>query len=73
MYALNLAVGDTIKQSQSWCEALETALEISKLITFPPRETLPLIKSRQKLLKSLGVVLVLGYCALPGGLPMVIR
>lgn len=42
---------DTIEQSQSWCEALETAFEISKLIKFPSREMLPLIKSRQKLLK----------------------
>ncbi len=36
-HALNLAVGDTIKQSKVCCEALETAFEISKLIKFSPK------------------------------------
>lgn len=36
-HALNLAVGDTIKQSRVCREALETAFEISKLIKFSPK------------------------------------
>ena len=36
-HALNLAVGDTLKQSQICCEALEVAFEIAKLIKFSPK------------------------------------
>ncbi len=36
-HALNLAVGDTIKQSKVCCEALETAFEITKLVKFSPK------------------------------------
>ncbi len=36
-HALNLAVGDTIKQSKICRDALETAFEISKLIKFSPK------------------------------------
>ena len=36
-HALNLAVGQTVKQSKICCEALEVAFEITKLIKFSPR------------------------------------
>ena len=36
-HALNMAVGDAIKQSKICRNALETAFEISKLITFSPK------------------------------------
>ena len=36
-HALNLAVGDAIKQSKVCCDALETAFEISKLVKFSPK------------------------------------
>ena len=36
-HALNLAVGDALKQSIMCCDALETAFEISKLIKFSPK------------------------------------
>ena len=36
-HALNLAVGDTVKQSKVCREALETAFDISKLIKFSPK------------------------------------
>ncbi len=36
-HALNLAIGDTIKQSKVCRESLETAFEISKLIKFSPK------------------------------------
>ena len=37
-HALNLAVGDTIKQSKLCRQALETAFEVSKLIKFSPKK-----------------------------------
>ena len=43
-HALNLAAGDTLKQSKLMKEALETTREITKLIEYSPRrlkETLP--------------------------------
>ena len=36
-HALNLAVGQTVKQSKICCEALEVAFEITKLIKFSPK------------------------------------
>ncbi len=36
-HALNLAVGDAMKQSRICRDALETAFEISKLIKFSPK------------------------------------
>ena len=36
-YALNLAVGDTIKQSKLCRDSMDTAFEISKLIRFSPK------------------------------------
>jgi hypothetical protein len=52
-HALNLAVGNTMKQSKVCCEALELGFEVSKLIKIntPPKEILPLLTSRQKILK----------------------
>ena len=36
-HALNLAVGQTVKQSKICCEALEVAFEITKLVKFSPK------------------------------------
>ena len=36
-HALNLAIGDALKQTKVCCDALETAFEVSKLIKFSPK------------------------------------
>ena len=36
-HALNLAAGDTIKRNHLLCDALDTTLEISKLVKWSPR------------------------------------
>ena len=38
MHALNLAVGDSMKQSKVCQDALDTAYEISKLLRFSPKQ-----------------------------------
>ena len=37
-HALNLAVGDTLKQSRLCHDSMDTAFEISKLIRFSPKQ-----------------------------------
>lgn len=36
-HALNLAVADTVKQSKVCYDALETVLEVTKLVKFSPK------------------------------------
>ena len=36
-HALNLAVADSVKKSKVCCDALETAMEVTKLVRFSPK------------------------------------
>ena len=50
-HALNLTIGDTIKQSKVCRNALDVAFEITKLVKLPPKGTYCLIKSNQNVKK----------------------
>ena len=48
-HALNLAAGDTIKKNKVLRDALDTTLEMSKLIKYSPRREAIFLKLRQEL------------------------
>ena len=49
-HALNLVVGDTIKQSKVCCDAMDFAFEVSRLIRFSPKCKAFLTESRPTIL-----------------------
>ena len=51
-HALNLAIGDTIKQSKVCKNALDTAFEITKLVKFSPKRNVLFDKSSQNVRKT---------------------
>jgi len=70
-HALNLAVGQTVKQSKICCKALEVAFEITKLIKFSPKSNMPiLIRLKQMLQRKIALVQAFEPFALLGGLCM---
>ena len=48
-HSLNLAVTDSVKKSKVCCDALETAMQVTKLIKFSPKRNAASIESRLKM------------------------